>query len=148
MVKAGDPAPDFELPDQTGERVRLSSFRGRPVVLYFYPKDFTSGCTTEAREFASVQDELERRGVVVLGVSADSVESHRKFSERLGVKFRLLSDPERKVIEAYGARAGGRTRRMTFIIDREGRIAHVFPAVKPAGHAAEVLRKLEELGLI
>ena len=148
MVKVGDQAPEIELPNQDGKIVRLSDFRGRPVVLYFYPKDFTTGCTAEAKDFNEGFEELSSKGVVVLGVSADTVESHKKFKEKLGLKFDLLSDVERKAIKAYGAQAGARTRRMTFIIDKDGRVAYVFNKVTPVGHSKQVLEKLKELKLI
>ena len=148
MVKVGDQAPEIELPNQDGKIVRLSDFRGRPVVLYFYPKDFTTGCTAEAKDFNEGFEELSSKGVVVLGVSADTVESHKKFKEKLGLKFNLLSDVERKAIKAYGAQAGARTRRMTFIIDKDGRVAYVFSKVTPVGHSKQVLEKLKELKLI
>lgn len=106
MLGVGDVAPDFCLPDQDGVEVCLSSLRGRWVVLYFYPRDNTPGCTREARDFSERLEEFERLGAVVLGVSKDSVESHRRFRERHGLRVTLLSDPEHRVIEAYGAWVG------------------------------------------
>ncbi|NAY82229.1 MAG: redoxin domain-containing protein [Thaumarchaeota archaeon] len=113
MLKIGDEAPDFELQNQNGDVVKLSSFRGKTVVIYFYPKDFTTGCTAEAKDFNENIEYMISKGVKVFGISSDSVDSHRKFSQKLGLKFDLLSDTERKVIKAYGAQIGNRTRRIT-----------------------------------
>jgi len=148
MLKIGDEAPDFELQNQNGNAVKLSDFRGKTVVIYFYPKDFTTGCTAEAKDFNQNIEYILSKGVKVLGISSDSIDSHRKFSQKLGLKFDLLSDPERKVIKAYGAQVGNRTRRITYIINKEGKVAFVFPKVVPVGHSQEVLKKLEELKLL
>jgi len=148
MLKIGDEAPDFELQNQNGNVVKLSDFRGKTVVIYFYPKDFTTGCTAEAKDFNQNIEYILSKGVKVIGISSDSIDSHRKFSQKLGLKFDLLSDPERKVIKAYGAQVGNRTRRITYIINKEGKVAFVFPKVVPVGHSQEVLKKLEELKLI
>ncbi|MFP3222719.1 MAG: peroxiredoxin [Nitrososphaeria archaeon] len=148
MLKIGDEAPDFELQNQNGDVVKLSDFRGKTVVIYFYPKDFTTGCTAEAKDFNQNIEYILSKGVKVIGISSDSIDSHRKFSQKLGLKFDLLSDPERKVIKAYGAQVGNRTRRITYIINKEGKVAFVFPKVVPVGHSQEVLKKLEELKLI
>jgi peroxiredoxin Q/BCP len=148
MLKIGDEAPDFELQNQNGDVVKLSSFRGKTVVIYFYPKDFTTGCTAEAKDFNENIEYMISKGVKVFGISSDSVDSHRKFSQKLGLKFDLLSDTERKVIKAYGAQIGNRTRRITYIINKEGKVAFVFPKVVPVGHSQEVLKKLEELKLL
>ena len=102
MLEIGSQAPDFTLPDQNGEPISLSDFRGQTVVLYFYPKDSTPGCTRQARAFAAVYEELQQLGAVVLGVSRDSSASHLRFIQKNGLPFRLLSDPERTVLEAYG----------------------------------------------
>ena len=150
MLKPNDTAPDFELQADDDSTIRLSDLRGRKVVLYFYPKDDTPGCTIEACEFRDHVEELDANGAVVLGVSPDSVESHRKFRDKYGLDFRLLADTDHKVAEAYGVwqekKNYGRTywgvARTTFLIDEEGRIARVFEKVKPAGHAAEVLEAL------
>ncbi len=151
--EVGDPAPRFCLPSVDGGEVCLDSLRGRWVVLYFYPKDNTSGCTREAVDFTCMLDEFNRLGAVVLGVSPDSLESHRRFMAKHGLKIKLLSDPEKKVIKAYGAwglkRMGGRNYegviRSTFIIDPKGRVAYAWRGVKVKGHVEEVLRKLGEL---
>ncbi|MFP3261241.1 MAG: peroxiredoxin [Nitrososphaeria archaeon] len=148
MLKIGDEAPDFELQNQNGDVVKLSDFRGKTVVIYFYPKDFTTGCTAEAKDFNQNIEYILSKGVKVIGISSDSIDSHRKFSQKLGLKFDLLSDPERKVIKAYGAQVGNRTRRITYIINKEGKVAFVFPKVVPVGHSQEVLKKLEELKLL
>ncbi|NPB03537.1 MAG: thioredoxin-dependent thiol peroxidase [Thermotogae bacterium] len=155
MLKVGDRAPDFTLLDEEGKEVRLSDFRGKWVVLYFYPKDNTPGCTTEAKGFSASVDEFEKVGAVILGVSPDSPESHRRFKERRSLKIKLLSDPDLKVIKTYGAwgkkRSFGKERegiiRSTFLIDPEGVVRYVWPKVKPSGHAEEVLKTLKELGL-
>jgi peroxiredoxin Q/BCP len=150
MPKAGDAAPRFTLPSDRGDDVSLESLRGRPVVLYFYPKDDTSGCTTQACEFRDSWAEVQARGAVVLGVSPDSIASHEKFRDKFSLPFPLLADQDHAVAEAYGAwgeksmygRKYQGILRTTFIIDAAGRIAHVFEKVKPKGHAAEVLDAL------
>ena len=150
MPGAGDAAPEFTLPSDRGGDVSLESLRGRPVVLYFYPKDDTSGCTTQACEFRDSWAEVQARGAVVLGVSPDSVASHQKFRDKFSLPFPLLADEDHAVAEAYGVwgeksmygRKYQGILRTTFIIDAAGRIAHVFEKVKPKGHAAEVLDAL------
>jgi len=150
MIAEGEMAPDFELETDSGESVRLSDYRGKPVVLYFYPKDNTPGCTKEACAIRDAWSEFERRGAVVLGVSADSVSSHERFKTKYRLPFTLLSDPEHEVIERYGAwkpkRLAGKSFfgivRSTFLIDAEGRVAKVWPKVDPAKHADWVLAEL------
>ena len=147
MIKAGDEAPDFELDADDGSRVKLSDLRGSKVILYFYPKDDTPGCTQQACDLRDRIQEIDARGVTVLGVSPDDVASHRKFKEKYGLNFPLLADVDHKVAEAYGVWKEktnyGRTymgvERSTFIIDEEGRIAKALPRVKPATHAEQVL---------
>lgn len=154
MVEAGAQAPDFELVDHQGQTVRLRDFRGRRVVLYFYPKDGTPGCTREACSFRDVYGRLQRVGVVVLGVSPDPPESHGRFRERYGLPFPLLSDPGGKVAQAYGAWAEktqfGRKRwgvaRTTFLIGPDGKVERVWRRVKPDGHGEEVLEALKQAG--
>jgi peroxiredoxin Q/BCP len=149
-IQSGITAPDFELPDETGELRKLSDFRGQSVVLYFYPKDDTPGCTTEACNFRDDYSAYEKAGVVILGVSPDSVKSHVKFKEKYGLTFPLLADEDHKVCELYGVWALKKSRgreymgvlRTTFLIDAEGQIVHVFEKVKPAEHSAEVLEAL------
>ncbi|MGD8869238.1 MAG: thioredoxin-dependent thiol peroxidase [Gemmatimonadales bacterium] len=152
MLKAGDTAPDFELLSDEGERVRLSDLRGKKVVLYFYPKDDTPGCTTEACELRDRQPELEAQGATVLGVSPDSVASHQKFKAKYGLTFTLLSDPDHSVADAYGAwgekKMYGKTYegilRTTFVIDEAGKIEGVFEKVRPKGHGDQVLAALQK----
>ncbi len=149
----GDPAPDFCLPDQNGTERCLKDYRGKWVVLYFYPRDNTSGCTAEAREFTELKPEFERLGAVILGVSKDSVQSHQRFAAKHNLGITLLSDPEHQVLETYGAwqlkkqcgRESWGTVRSTVLIDSEGRIAFHWPRVRKAkGHAEQVLLKLKE----
>ena len=150
-MKIGDKAPDFTLADSNGTQVSLADFAGRRVVLYFYPKDNTPGCTRQACAFARNYDEFARRGIAVIGVSRDSVESHRKFAEKYDLPFVLLSDPELKVIQAYGVwqekKLYGKVSmgvvRTTFIIDGEGRIAAIMPKVKPDTNASEILAMMQ-----
>jgi peroxiredoxin Q/BCP len=152
MLKENDVAPKFALQADDGSTVRLSALRGRTVVLYFYPKDDTPGCTKEACEFRDRNRDLDKSGAVVLGVSPDSVASHKRFREKYGLDFRLLAEPDHKVAEAYGVwqrksmygRKYWGIVRTTFVINERGRIARVFEKVKPAGHAAEVLAALAE----
>ncbi len=150
MLKAGDKAPEFTLKDKDDKDVSLSDFSGKKVVLYFYPKDNTSGCTKQACAFAASYGLFKKKGAVVIGVSRDSVSSHVKFAEKYGLPFILLSDPGLEVINAYGVwqekKNYGKTTmgvvRTTFIIDENGVIMHVMPKVKPDTNAAEVLQLL------
>ncbi len=152
-LRPGDPAPQFSAMAQTGETYSLDRLRGRWVVLYFYPRDITPGCTVEACGFRDRWEALQAAGAVVLGVSADSVESHRRFARWFRLPFPLLADPDRRVIRAYGAERrlpllgglGLGTRRMTCLIGPDGRIAAVWPRVRARGHAAEVLATLQRL---
>jgi peroxiredoxin Q/BCP len=150
MVEEGTEAPDFELPSDAGEPVRLSSLRGRPVVLYFYPKDDTPGCTKQACGLRDVYGEIEERGAIVLGVSPDTEASHVKFKSKYGLPFTLLADPEHEVAERYGVwvekTSYGRTsmgiKRSTFVIDADGKVASAMIGVSPDGHAEKVLAAL------
>jgi peroxiredoxin Q/BCP len=150
VVEEGQEAPDFELTSDSGERVRLSQFRGKPVVLYFYPKDDTPGCTKQACGIRDNYDEFTDRGAVVLGVSPDEESSHVKFKEKYGLPFTLLADPEHHVLEQYGVWgernfAGNKymgVERSTFVIDPDGRIAKVMRRVKPDTHVDRVLAEL------
>ena len=152
MPQPGDLAPDVVLPDETGTLHDLAAQRGRWTVLYFYPKDDTPGCNTEACQFRDLDESYAATDADVWGVSKDSAASHRRFREKFELPFTLLSDPEREVIDRYGAwgekTALGRTYmgiiRSTFLIDPEGRIARTWPKVKADGHAAEVLAALAE----
>jgi thioredoxin-dependent peroxiredoxin len=150
VVEEGAPAPDFELTSDEGDPVRLSSLRGKPVVLYFYPKDDTPGCTHQACEIRDVYGEFRERGAVVLGVSPDGEASHRKFKEKYGLPFTLLSDPDHAVSEQYGVwvekNYAGRTymgvKRSTFVIGADGTVGRALYGVKPDGHADRVLEAL------
>jgi thioredoxin-dependent peroxiredoxin len=152
-LKEGDKAPDFSVLDNTGASVSLKDFKGKPVVLYFYPKDDTPGCTKEACAFRDVYADFKKAGAVVLGVSTDPVKSHQKFVDKFSLPFQLLSDDEKKIVGAYGVwgeksfmgRKYMGTHRVTFLIDRTGRIARIWPEVKPEQHAAEVLEAIKAL---
>ena len=149
-IQKGILAPDFELPDETGTLHRLSGFRGKPIVLYFYPKDDTPGCTTEACNFRDDYSAYKKAEVTILGVSPDSIKSHVKFKEKYGLPFPLLADEDHRVCELYDVwglkKFMGReymgVLRTTFLINAEGRIVHVFEKVKPAEHSDEVLAAL------
>ena len=146
-LKEGDRAPDFSLADAGGRKVKLSDFAGRKVVLYFYPKDDTPGCTTEACEFRDLQGSFAGKNAAVVGISPDSPESHAKFAGKFSLPFTLLCDPSHETAEKYGAWGEkslyGKTSmgilRTTVIIDEGGRVERIFRKVKAAGHAAEVL---------
>jgi len=150
MVEEGKPAPDFELSTDNGARVKLSSLRGKPVVLYFYPKDDTPGCTTQACGIRDAYADFCARGAVVLGVSPDDEASHVKFKEKYSLPFTLLADPEHKVAEQYGVwkernsygKKSMGIERSTFVIDADGNVAKVMRRVKPDTHAADVLATL------
>ncbi len=145
MLKVGDPAPRFEAVNQEGKILKLEDFKGKWVVLYFYPKDDTPGCTVEAKGFESLRKEFESEGAVILGVSKDDINSHKKFCAKYGLNFHLLADTDAKIIEIYGAKGGLFTKRMTYLISPDGRVAHIWKKVKPQGHAEEVLNKIKEL---
>jgi peroxiredoxin Q/BCP len=150
VIEEGKAAPDFELQSDSGETVRLSNFRGKPVVLYFYPKDDTPGCTTEACEFRDAYDRYREQGIEILGVSPDDVASHDKFKSKHELPFTLLADPDHRTAEAYGvwgerSFAGKKymgINRSTFIIDEDGNVVRAMFGIKPAGHAAAVLEEL------
>lgn len=152
MVEAGEQAPDFEAVDQEGRRVRLRDFRGRRVVLYFYPRDGTPGCTREACSFRDVHRDLQREGVVVLGVSPDPPDSHRRFREKHRLPFSLLSDEDHRIAQAYGVWAEKNSygkkvwgvARTTFLVGPDGRVERVWRRVKPDRHGEEVLEVLRE----
>jgi peroxiredoxin Q/BCP len=147
-VKAGDAAPDFEGPTSDGTRLGLKNFVGKKnVVLYFYPKDDTPGCTKEACSFRDNLDSVRRLGAEVIGISLDSVESHKKFASKYKLPFPLISDKEKRVAEAYGVLRDNETsaNRVTFIIDKVGRIAKIFPKVDVAKHTEEVVEALKSM---
>ena len=152
-ISAGIPAPDFTLPDENGTMVRLSDFRGRPVVLYFYPKDDTPGCTTQACGFRDDYSRYTAAGAVILGVSPDSAKSHTKFISKFSLPFTLLADEDHSICLQYGVwgpkKFMGRdydgVYRTTFLIDAQGMIVRVFESVKPDGHSVEVLDALAAL---
>src|SRR4030095_1172877 len=152
-MNVGQKAPDFTVKDDSGKTVKLSDFKGKKVVLYFYPKDDTPGCTKGACNVRDGLDAIRKKGAVVLGVSADSVESHKKFKDKFDLNFPLLADTDRKIIEdydvwkeksMYGKKYMG-VERTTFIIGEDGKIAHIFPKVKVSEHYDEVLEALEDL---
>jgi len=147
--EVGDRAPDFTAPDQRGQSVSLASLRGSPVVLYFYPRDETPGCTAEACAFRDARDRLEALGAKVVGVSSDDSASHAEFAEEHGLSFPLLADTEGTIAEAFGVPSRfGFHARMTFIIDRSGVIRRVFRDVDPAVHVDEVAQVLESLASV
>ncbi len=153
MLKIGDVAPDFTLFNQDGHPISLHDYRGEWVVLYFYPKDDTPGCTVEACQFRDSSALFQKQGITVLGISKDSPESHRKFADKYHLNFTLLADPSHSVIEQYGAwqekslygKKYMGTKRMTLIIDPDGVIRHLFPSVTPKGHEQEVLARVQKL---
>ncbi len=149
MPSAGEPAPDFSLPTNDGRQAGLKDFRGKWVVLYFYPRDFTSGCTLEAHNFQRDLAKYEKAGAVILGVSVDSVDSHKGFCAKEGLGFQLLSDKDAKITTAYGSVMDDQGTRMsarnTFLIDPHGTIAKVFTKVDPTKHSDEVLAALGSL---
>jgi len=146
MVAEGEDAPDFELQSHDGEAIRLSNYRGKWVVLYFFPKAFTSGCTRETQEFARLWNDFEGRGITVFGISTDTVSTQRRFAEKYGVKFKLLSDHNKDVSRAYGVlRLTGTAERVTFIISPEGKVAKVIKNVKPEEHPIRVLEYLNQV---
>ena len=147
MLEPGDPVPKFVLQDADGKTVRSSDFAGKKHAIYFYPKDFTPGCTTEADEFSRDYAKFKRRGIEVIGISPDDVSSHRRFCDKMGIRYPLLADVDRKASEAFGVwgpkKFMGReymgVTRSTFLVDEGGRILKVYPKVRPAGHSEQVL---------
>jgi thioredoxin-dependent peroxiredoxin len=146
MIQEHKPAPDFEVQTDTGATLKLSSLRGKNVVLYFYPKDDTPGCTIEACELRDAFPRFTKSSAVILGVSPDGVESHQKFKKKFDLPFTLLADTEHKIAESYGVwveknnygKKSMGVQRATFVIDKKGEVAKIFPKVKPQGHANEV----------
>jgi peroxiredoxin Q/BCP len=146
-LEMGNPAPDFETIDQDGKKVRLADFKDNVVVLYFYPRDNTPGCTIEAKNFRDNIDIFTEKGIKVFGVSVDSSESHKKFQEKFGLNFTLLSDKPKDIVKKYGVMGLATAKRVTYII-KDGKIAYVYPKVSPTEHAREVYDKIVELKLI
>lgn len=152
MLEIGAQAPDFTLPDQNGEMHSLSDYRGQKVVLYFYPKDMTAGCTRQACVFGELYPQFREKGAVILGVSKDSVASHKKFEEKYGLPFTLLSDQEKEVIRAYDVwkekknygKVSMGVVRTTYLIDENGMIIKAFDKVKAADNAAQMLDLLNQ----
>lgn len=145
MLETNTQAPDFTLTDDKGKQVTLSSFIGSYVLLYFYPKDDTPGCTKEACVITEAYDEFQKRGIVVLGVSKDSPESHAEFKQKYNLPFTLLSDPEEIVINPYGAHNKIFTKRLSYLIDPKGVIAKTYPSVDPATHALEIIKDYDSI---
>ncbi len=150
-LEIGSPAPDFSLPDETGSLVSLASFRGKRVVLYFYPKDDTSGCTIQAKDFSCMVDDFAKEGAVIIGMSPDSVKSHVKFSTKHDLNISLVADEEKTAIQAYGlwiekSMYGKKymgVNRSTFLIGTDGKIEAIWTSVSVPGHAEEVLQVLK-----
>lgn len=150
MITEGDQEPKFELADANGKLVKSSDFKGKKHVIYFYPKDFTPGCTIEADEFSKEYKKFQKHGIEIIGISTDDVESHKKFVDKMGIPYVLLSDTEKDVSKKFGVwgkkQFMGREymgiQRSTFLVDEKGKVFKVFPSVKPKGHADEVLQML------
>lgn len=153
MIEDGKKTPDFSLPDETGTMVRLTTMKGRPVVVYFYPKDDTSGCTREAKDFTCLAEEFAKAGAELLGISPDSPASHQKFRSKHDLSVRLLADEDKEVAKAYGVwveksmygRKYMGIERSTFLIDKTGKLAKSWRKVKVPGHAEEVLKAVRAL---
>ncbi len=151
-LEIGSPAPDFSLPDETGAPVSLSSLKGKKVVLYFYPKDDTSGCTIEAKDFSCLVDEFAKAGAIVIGMSPDSAKSHGKFLAKYDLKVSLVADEEKSALQAYGVwteksmygRKYMGVERSTFLIGEDGKILEIWKGVKVPGHAETVLEKVRK----
>ncbi|MDH5463794.1 MAG: thioredoxin-dependent thiol peroxidase [Nitrosopumilus sp.] len=147
MVSEGDTVPKFEASDANGNKVKSMDFKGKKHVIYFYPKDFTPGCTTEADEFSKDYKTFQKEGIEIIGISPDDVESHKKFCDKMGIKFQLLADSDKEISKMFGVwgkkKFMGReymgVNRSTFLINEKGRIFKIYPKVKPAGHSKEVL---------
>ena len=147
MISEGDSVPKFEAADANGNKVKSTDFKGKKHVIYFYPKDFTPGCTTEADEFSKDYKKFQKEGIEVIGVSPDDVESHKKFCDKMGIKFPLLADADKEISQKFGV--WGKKKfmgheymgvfRSTFLVNQKGKIFKIYPKVKPAGHSKEVL---------
>ena len=147
MISEGESVPKFELEDSDGNKIKSTDLKGKKHVIYFYPKDFTPGCTTEADEFSKDYNKFKKSGIEIVGISPDDVNSHKKFCEKMGIKYVLLADTNKEVSKKFGVwgkkKFMGReymgVMRSTFLVDEKGKIFKVFPKVKPAGHSKEVL---------
>jgi len=147
MIEEGQIAPKFEAVDANGNKVKSSDFKGKKHVIYFYPKDFTPGCTTEADEFSKDYSKFQKQGIEVIGISPDDVDSHKKFCEKMGIKFPLLADTDKEISQKFGVwgkknfmgREYMGVMRSTFLVNEKGKIFKIYPKVKPAGHSKEVL---------
>lgn len=150
MITEGDQEPKFELNDANGKLIKSSAFKGKKHVIYFYPRDFTPGCTIQADEFSKEYKKFQKQGIEIIGISTDDVESHKKFVDKMGIPYVLLSDTEKDVSKKFGVWGKKQfmgkeymgIQRSTFLVDEKGKIFKVFPSVKPKGHADEVLQIL------
>lgn len=153
MISEGDTVPKFEINDSDGKKVKSSDFKGKRHAIYFYPKDFTPGCTTEADEFSKDYKKFQKEGIEIIGISPDDVDSHKKFCNKMGIKYPLLADVEKEVSKAFGVWGKKQfmgkeymgVMRSTFLVDEKGKIFKVFEKVKPAGHSKEVLEEFSKL---
>lgn len=153
MIEEGQTVPKFEASDANGNKVKSTDFKGKKHVIYFYPKDFTPGCTTEADEFSKDYSKFQKEGIEVIGISPDDVESHKKFCEKMKIKFPLLADTDKKISQQFGVwgkkKFMGReymgVNRSTFLVNEKGEIFKAFPKVKPVGHSKEVLEEFSKI---
>ena len=153
MIEEGQTVPKFEASDANGNKVKSSDFKGKKHVIYFYPKDFTPGCTTEADEFSKDYSKFQKEGIEVIGISPDDVDSHKKFCEKMGIKFPLLADTDKEISQKFGVwgkknfmgREYMGVNRSTFLVNEKGKIFKIFPKVKPAGHSKEVLEEFSKI---
>ena len=153
MIVEGEKVPKFEIKDANGNKVKSSDFKGKKYAIYFYPKDFTPGCTREADEFSKDYEKFQKEGIEIVGISPDDVESHKKFCEKMGITYPLLADVDKEVSKAFGVwgkkKFMGReymgVMRSTFLVDDKGKIFKIYPKVKPAGHSKEVLQSFLEI---
>ena len=153
MISEGESIPKFEVNDSNGNKVKSTDFKGKKHVIYFYPKDFTPGCTTEADEFSRDYKKFQKNGIEIIGVSPDDVESHKKFCDKMGIKFPLLADTDKEISQKFGVwgkkKFMGReymgVMRSTFLVNEKGKIFKIYPKVKPAGHSKEVLEEFSKV---